>query len=222
MNKCFAYISACFAIFMLPSAAHATNADCADKLVTPAPGEALSTTALVSNNACLTYLSQAAKAAELKANISDSDRRASGEKAGQAAGKGGNSGTWFDSTAWPTPVPQTKEDDTLPEFDTVFIDRKSASATLVFADGSSMDVERGTPLPDGSSVYSISRVHGNVSVVIKTKAGDFKPLRSASRGFGAETPATASVQQFGSQAGAIPRQFSPPLLPTIPAPPGQR
>ncbi|WP_025860512.1 type IV pilus biogenesis protein PilP [Acetobacter papayae] len=173
-------------------------ADCSAAMIAPAPGETLSVTALDANNACLTYLHQRSAAADLSAQIADSDRRAKGEKP-----------TNKQATAPSPPPPAIAASEpppahVLPQTDSLYIDQHGASATLVFADSSTAEVTTGTGLPDGLKVTAINRT----GVYVRNADGQTIRLNDATSGFQAQPVRTAvpshQLSMTHSPFGALP------------------
>nr|WP_230975825.1 type IV pilus biogenesis protein PilP [Acetobacter garciniae] len=192
------------------------------------PGKTLPPDVLDSNNACIAFLHQAADAAELKAKIAEDDKRATG---GKPKTQGGDaSAPWFDSAKWEAAMTrlqqaqdqarQSARNDSLPRWDSIFVDRGSASAILVFPDGTTQTVSKGTVLPDGSTVSSIRKS----TVTIHAASGETKTLLPATGDFGETKAITTSRQApapilpYGMPGQTqSPYPTSPPLLPNLPA-----
>lgn len=229
MKTAFPFLCLSALIAAVPHAAFATTSDCADRLIAPLPGKTLPPDVLDSNNACIAFLHQAADAAELKAKIAEDDKRATGGKT-KAQGTDA-SAPWFDSAKWEALVNRLQQvqdqarqraQDNLPRTDSVFIDRGTASAVLVFPDGSSQTVSRGTELGDGSTVSSIR----SSAVTIRTASGETKTLLPATGDFGSASSSAANraapipIVPFvpPGQGGTNPIPSSPILMPSLPAP----
>jgi type IV pilus biogenesis protein PilP len=157
--------------------------DCSAAMIAPAPGQTLPVTALDANNACVTYLQQRSTAADLSAKIADSERRIKGEKIEDKTAR-----------AAPPPVVTVHEETppvtapVLPQTDSLYIDQRGASATLVFADGSTAEVKTGTGLPDGLKVTAITRT----GVFVRNTDGQTIRLNDATAGFTAQPVRAAS------------------------------
>lgn len=160
-------------------------ADCSASMIAPPPGQTLSVTALDANNACVTYLQQRSTAADLSAKIAEAERNARGEKA-------------VDKSAHPAPplpaltvheVPTPASAPILPQTDSLYVDQHGASATLVFADGSTAEVTTGTVLPDGLKITAITRT----GVFVRNTDGSPIRLNDATAGFSTPSPHTAGL-----------------------------
>lgn len=174
-------------------------ADCSSAMIAPAPGQTLPVTALDANNACVTYLQQRSTAADLSAKIADSERRIKGEKIEDKAAR-----------AAPPPVTTVHEETppvsapVLPQTDSLYVDQHGATATLVFADGSTAEVKTGTGLPDGLKVTAITRT----GVFVRNADGQTIRLNDATAGFTAQpvraTSPARTPQPAPSAFGGMP------------------
>lgn len=170
--------------------AHA--ADCSASMIAPPPGQTLSVTALDANNACVTYLQQRSTAADLSAKIAEAERNSRGEKTADRSAHAAPPPPA--PTVHEAPPPVTAPD--LPQTDSLYVDQHGASATLVFADGSTAEVTTGTGLPDGLKVTAITRT----GVFVRNADGRTIRLNDATAGFTAQPARTASATRPGPGA----------------------
>ncbi|WP_225063068.1 type IV pilus biogenesis protein PilP [Komagataeibacter rhaeticus] len=199
---------------------------CALHLAQPPVGGVLTEEQIDTNNACILTMQQETSVAEAAAKIEEANRRASGkqEKASVAApvaypavasrvmappqpampqhhmdAPTPQAAKAATPVAAPPPPPQP------PVVTGIMWDGATYSADLIFPDGGSMEVRRGTTLPDGSSVVIVSQ-----GGVYTQADGTIRPLRFES----GETPAPAA----SSTPARHPVPSPPPVssVPSIP------
>ncbi|MCE2576662.1 type IV pilus biogenesis protein PilP [Komagataeibacter sp. FNDCR2] len=192
----------CAAVF--PGAAVASSAIplpvCASHLAESPIGGVMTQDQIDANNSCIMTLQQDTAIAEAAAKIEDANRRAAGKP-----DKPENPLRAYSSPASPVivtpqpsppPLPPHREEKTaahsetaplstpatpvmqsppLPVVDGIMWDGSTYTAILMFPDGSSMEVKRGTTLPDGSTIAIVAQ-----SGVYTENNNIIRPLRSAS------------------------------------------
>lgn len=196
---------------------------CALHLAEPPVGGVLTQQQIDTNNSCILTLQQDAAVAETAARIEDNNRRASGkpDRADNAL-RGYSSATppvmmgappvittppqdakpavphsepTTPSTTASTPAASASP----PVVDGIMWDGATYSAIIRFPDGSSMEVRRGTTLPDGATVAIVSRAG-----VYVDNSGTIRPLRTA----GGDIPAPGTTP-----ATTLPATGTEPVTP---------
>lgn len=193
----------------------AVSADCADHLISPAPGHELSPQAIDSNTACVLFMQQASMVAELKAKIADSEKRMkNGDKAQSSHPEHTASTEALRSPSMPLQQPGH---DNTPRIEEIFEDaRHRMGATLVFPDGGFMTVTVGTRLPDGSVVQRVRGPATGNSGVDVLKDGQTITLLMDN---GADKSEGQAASRYSGQRTILPNP-SVPLIPSLPSPPG--
>lgn len=144
------------------SAAQARIPACALHLAEPAPGETLSPMQLAANQSCLTELKQEDEATERVAKIyaAESKMVVDPEKVSTGSANATAPARSLHPARPDEPASGHQEDQdesstSLPRVAQILVDTTTASASLLLADGGSIDVLKGAALPDGTIVASI-------------------------------------------------------------------
>lgn len=195
---------------------------CALHLAQPPVGGVLTEEQIDTNNACILTMQQETSVAEAAAKIEDANRRASGkqEKLPTATPVGYPAvasrvmappqpampqhhadvpAAQAVKPATPSPVVAPPPPPEPPVVTGIMWDGATYSADLIFPDGGSMEVRRGTTLPDGSSVVIVSQ-----GGVYTQADGAIRPLRFESGEAPAPTVSSTPASHAAPSAPPVP------------------